>query len=479
MKRVSAFTALLLILCLASSASFAAVEVKMVGDARVYGDFFANQNFTGWNADGTQTEDTFLIYQRFRLRTDFVANENLKFRFGVRVNDTPWGGANYTVDNPSVNIQVYQAYLQFKWPETNVQITAGYQPLSLPQSAIFYDSAVLSNKHASSSTAALVITAPLVEDTLSMNVGFARLVDTNEKYDPTTTQVSDEIDAYFLTLPLTMDGFSVTPWALLSVVGKGATGVKDGIRNNLVAAGSFFSPTGYSDNQTFYWWAGGAVEVDALDPVKFYADVIYGEGAMSGAKKNRRRGWFMDLGAEYVGLDFMTPQLGAWWSTGEDDSVANGSERMPAVKSNFGMGGTFLFASDQPLSKNVINADPHGAWGVTASLKDISWVEDLSHRITFTAMNGTSTTRGIRRAVLASGGNGEYLTMGKNLTNEEWLTALSFDTKYMLYKNLALYVETGWANFSGYKSSTWNTGRNFTGNVQDAWKCLFGFIYKF
>jgi hypothetical protein len=467
-----------LALALAPSTLLAEVSVKMAGDVRIYGQFLTNQNFTGWNATGTRTEDAFQIWQRFRLRTDFVANETLKFRLGIRVNDANWGGPDYRVDNANIDIQVYQAYLQFKFPGTDVQVTAGLQPVSLPHTAIFYDSPVLSSKHESNSSAALIVQVPVIENAFSAILGFDRLVDSNQRYDPTTTQVSDEIDAYFAAFPVTLDGVSLTPWSMAAVVGD-AAGPTSGIRNNMVSGGWFLTPGGFTENQSLYWWAGGALEVDALDPVKFYADVIYGQGAMSGAERTRRRGWFIDAAVEYTGLDLLTPQLGFWWSTGEDDSLSNGSERMPGVNKNFGMGGSFLFSCDQPFSKNAIDADPVGAFGLAASLNDISFMEKLKHRLTFTAMSGASSARGLRQAVLASGGNGQYVTMGKNLAEGEWLMGANFDSTYNIYDNLGLHLETGWANFSGYKASTWNYFRNFTGNAQDAWKALVGLTYTF
>ena len=110
-----------------------ATEVKMAGDARVYGVYFANRNFTGWNETGTQTEDRFTIWQRLRLRTDFVANENLKFRFGMRVDDETWGSGYLTAANPQVAIEPYLAYLQFKWPSNFPAKTTNITP---PMTAI-------------------------------------------------------------------------------------------------------------------------------------------------------------------------------------------------------------------------------------------------------------------------------------------------------------------------------------------------------
>ncbi len=70
-----ALTCLALIMAVLATTALASVEVRSVGDVRIYGIFFQNRNFTSWNATGTATEDTLQIFQRFRIRTDFTANE--------------------------------------------------------------------------------------------------------------------------------------------------------------------------------------------------------------------------------------------------------------------------------------------------------------------------------------------------------------------------------------------------------------------
>ena len=478
MKRVVSL--LLFCLLLAATAAKAATEVKMAGDFRAYGVFFQNHNWTTWNAAGTQTEEAFEIWQRWRLRSDFVANEAVKFRLGTRVNDTPWGYGTYTAANPTVSIEVYQAYLQFKLPACDIEVTAGYQPISLPQSPIFYDSVVLASKRESNSFAGLVVKAPIIKDTLNVFAGFSRLIDVNRTYDTTTTQVDDELDAYFLTLPITLDGFKATPWAMAAVVGKASTGAVTSIRNGLVSGGSFIAPTGFNNNDNPYWWAGTSLELTALDPLKFYGDVIYGQGASADYKRNERKGWFIDAAVQYTGFDWATPELGGWWSTGEDNSIANGSERLPSIANNFGMGNSFLYPTGQDLSKNDMGVNPIGSWGLTGSIKNISFLEKLSQRLTFTATWGNNSPAGLRKAVLASGGTGKYLTMGKDLAIGEYVLGANFDSKYMLYENLALIVETGWAHYGNPNGSIWNTAsRRFTKNVGDAWMASFGFKYTF
>jgi len=494
MKRILTI-ALVAVFALGAFASAqAATEVKMTGDARIYGVFFAEHNFTGWNnaswtsntptytRAGTKTEDRFEIWERFRLRSDFVANEAVKFRLGIKVEDT-WGHGTLTAANPEVAIAVYQAYLQFKVPGCdNIEVTAGLQDIDLPISKMFYGNPVFGGDR----IAALTVNAPLIDKTLSVIAGFGRLIDTNRTYDTTTTQVDDELDAYFLALPITLEGFKATPWGLMAVAGKNAgyftTGAStfnsQGYAENLISAGTLLTPGLWKNAQTTYWWAGSSFEVTALDPVKFYADVIYGQGAENDRKKSKRGGWFLDAGVEYTGWDVMTPKIFGWWSTGEDHSNRNGSERMPQIRPNWGPGNSFLFDDSQDLAKNSnMGMNPVGAYGAGASLDNMSFIEKLTHRLTFTYLHGNNNPAAIR-ALNVSMGSNPYFVMGRDLTTNEYAMGVNFDTKYMIYENLAAVMETGWAH-GQFQTSVWGHRLAEKSREGDAWKLAFGLTYKF
>ncbi|WP_428567401.1 MAG: outer membrane homotrimeric porin [Solidesulfovibrio sp. DCME] len=479
-----------LVLGAALSAS-AATEVKMVGDAYVYGNYFQNHNFTGWSTGswddntgaytgaGTQTEDRFQIWERFRLRTDFVANEAVKFRLGIKVEDT-WGHGTFTAANPTVSIAVYQAFLQFKMPDCNIEVSAGLQDFSLPANAFFSDSVVFGGDRA----AALVINAPINEN-FSVMAAYSRMLDKNRTYDTTTTQVADELDAYVLALPITLPGFKATPWGTLAVAGKsanyftaGSYGPNSTMADSLFSAGTFAAPVGFRNSQNAYWWAGGTFEVTALDPVKFYADVVYGAGNQTDRKKDQRYGWFIDLGAEYTGWDVLTPQVFAWWSTGEDKSTRNGSERMPSILSNWGPAGNFLFDSSQELSKDAnLGVNPIGSMGIGAALADISFMEKLSHRVSFIYLRGNNSASAIRYLNTYMGSN-PYFTMGRDLTSNENIISVGFDTKYQIYENLAAILEAGWAH-GQFQTSVWGHRLAERARAGDPLKVAFGLTYKF
>ena len=482
MRRVVLLSLATAFLLSTAALAMAAAEVQMTGDARIYGNFWSKLNYTGWDSTGTKTADAVTIWERFRLRTDFIANEGLKFRLGIRVNDTAWGNNTFTVDNPAVSIQVYQAYLQFKWPNTDVEFTVGLQDLGLPiSSPMLNGNPILSNTQG----AAAVVSIPVV-DQFKIIAGFTRLGETNGGFQTNTTQIAGDLDAYFIALPITLDGFQATPWGVFSYAGKqsplGATATgtfpRTDLSNILVNAESASLvgvgiPTPY--NPCF--WAGTTLAVTALDPFKFYGDVIYGIVNTTAPQRDIRHGWFFDAAAEYTGLDMMTPQLTFWYSTGEDGSMRNGSERMPFVVNEWGPTGSFLFDTGQQFGGGHMPVNSVGSWGFVAGLDKISFIKDLTHRLAFTFANGTNSATALRQAN-ALIGVGKYVQMGRDLTTTEYVYGVNLDNQYNIYENLALILETGWSH-GDFQTSVWGHRLANASRDGDAWKAAIGLVYKF
>ena len=495
MKRLTAFALALAIVGFAVMAS-AATEVKMVGDARIWGNWTSDMNYTGWNSTGTKTAQSMTIYERFRLRTDFVANEGLKFRFGIRVNNKAWGdtaavtsaaGGGFAIDNPAVNIDVYECYLQFKWPNTDIQFTVGMQPLDLPISAdMLYANPVLGVTWG----AAAVFNAP-ISDNFAVTGGFIRFADGSPGFEATTTAQNTHLDGYLLTLPITVDGFKATPWGMLGVLGKDVAGTAESIGtgqspriNNQNVGNGLLSSTSYLAPSTFlrqgnemYWWVGTTLAVTALDPFKFYGDVIYGSGAQNDKKYDKRSGFWFDVAAEYTGLDILTPQVAFWYGSG-DTSSSNGSGRMPTIVDNWGPSSSFLFNSGQSLAAGyAAGLNPAGSWGAAISLDKISFIPDLKHRITFTFANGTNSASALRYGNLLNG-VGTYYMMGRDLSTNEYVYGVNLDNQYNIYENLAAIVETGWAH-GNFQTSVWTHRFTNAASNGDVWKVAFGLQYKF
>lgn len=472
--RVAPLLLCLLVLAIAGQA-LAATEITMTGDARVYGLFFANRNFTSWNETGTRTEDRFGIWQRLRLRADFSANENLRFRLGLRVNDTPWGSGTLTAANPQAAIEPYLAYLQCTWPGSAMEITAGFQPLAAPSSDAFYDNIVLADDQGGEASAALHLSIPITEH-LAVKTAFARLLAANRTYQPTTTQVGDDFDVYQLALPIRTEGVSVTPWGLAGVFGRKAdtNGTYD---SGLRSGGSYLAPAGYADNQNFLWWTGLTATVKATDRFTVSLDAVYGDAAGAERARNRRHGYFFDAAVTATDLDWAVPGLFGWLASGEDASLANGSERLPVIMPEWGPAANFLFDCDQEYSGNTLSVDPTGTWGLAVALQEISFVEALTSRLSVAWVAGRNSAAGLRKAVVASGGAGNYVSMGRTLADGEWLLGVSFDNTYAINDAVSLHLETGFATPQGLRTSVW--GHRMTQAADNAWMASLGLLYTF
>ena len=121
--------------------------------------------------------------------------------------------------------------------------------------------------------------------------------------------------------------------------------------------------------------------------------------------------------------------------------------------------------------------NPAGSWGLVGSLSKISFLNDLTHRLTVSYARGTNNASGLRKAN-ALLGTGTYVQMGRDLAQNEYVVAVNFDNQYNIYQNLAAIVETGWAH-GEFQKAIW--GRRFVNEAAggDAWKLAVGLQYKF
>ncbi len=127
-----------------------------------------------------------------------------------------------------------------------------------------------------------------------------------------------------------------------------------------------------------------------------------------------------------------------------------------------------------------MGVNPVGAWGLGASLNNMSFVEKLTHRLSFIYMRGTnapSAIRNINNLLGTSYNTNGYFLMGRDLTWNESLVSINLDSSYQIYENLTAMNETGWAH-GDFQKSVGDTPCK-TGATCDVWKVTFGLTYKF
>ena len=463
MKRlVLLATILAFVLGMASMAS--AATVKATGQWAL--EFLFSDNFDMSGVDSGDGDGDFNVYQRARTQFEFIANENLKGVLGTEIGTTRWGDPDgFHFHDHNVGISVRRAYLDFMVPDTKIAVRGGLQSIALPNS-FGGGSLILDDE-----MTAVVVSTPII-DQLSVLGGYGRLYDFSNT--ATSGESNSSFDAGFLALPVTLDGFKFAPYVVYAYAGEQALNgmVGEGYDNVLVG---LIGPGADNFGGRNAYWAGTNFEMTYFDPIKVMADFAYGSVSSSqGGDQNERSGWMVDLAVDYTGLDFMTPEVFFAYTSGEDDDASNGSERMPALYSRNYAPGSFFFGNDTLLmGSKGFNNEQIGYWTVGLSLKDMSFIEKLSHTFTVMYIQGTNDKDSAGATNAATGLS--LVNYGQSLTEEDYVVEIDLNTKYKLYEELSLTFDLGYL-YNGYDKDTWGTAAN---DREDAYKLSTGLLYEF
>ena len=104
---------------------------------------------------------------------------------------------------------------------------------------------------------------------------------------------------------------------------------------------------------------------------------------------------------------------------------------------SYGFDGTNYGGAAQTLGYGI-----SGTWAVMARVKDISFMEDLSHVLRVVYYQGTNNKEMVRQGMISNPQDSQYSMM--YLTTGDKAVEVNFDTEYKLYKNLSLFVELGY-----------------------------------
>jgi len=450
---------MLAVLCafVLSAAAASAADLKMSGDFITDAQWQSNWNFKD-NGAKDNDDRVFDIKQRINLVFDFVANENLKAVIYLRSN-TNWGKGDTAVGAESATMNLRRGYLDFTYPETSVRTKLGYMGLSLP-AAVGGGSFILDEE-----VSAMTISGDIT-DNVGFMAGFIRPYANDDESE-------DFMDAYAVALPMTFDGFSLTPFGVYGSIGDNTSGA-DLAGTNAAGLASMNATTNASgsDYEGAYW-LGMAFTMDLFDPFVLNADINYGN-VSSDVDQNDRSGWMMDAALEYKGFDFMTPEVFFAYSSGEDGNSTSGdagSERMPVMAASNWALGSFFFGGDYFLQGSIAERNDYlGFWALGLSLKDIqSFADGMTHTATILYAQGTND-----KDVATDSGSSTNISYGRTLTEEDSLIEVDFNTYYKLYDELTIGLELGYLNLDA-DENYW--GADNEGG--DAWKVTTGIAYSF
>jgi hypothetical protein len=440
------------------------------------------------------TDDIFSASQRLRLQLDAVASEALSGTVFFEIGDTNWGknsnGGALGADQKIVEVK--NAYIDWMVPNTDLKFRMGIQGIQLPNVA--GGSAILDDD------VAAITASYQFNENVALTAMWARPY--NDNYTGTDrVNYQDNMDLFALMVPLTFDGVKVTPWAMYGMIGVNSWDAMD----NGLHMGSYppYSlrpyPLAYNggtlDTDKSYgsaFWAGLPIAVTAFDPLNIEVDINYGyvesmgrydvQQLNSGAWRRgdtQREGWLVKALVEYK-LDWGTPGIFGWYSSGDDGNVKNGSERMPTMSGcanfmSFMGDGNYGWGDPRLYDRNLTYA---GTWGVGLRIHDMSFVEDLKHSFRVAYWGGTNSPA-MAKYVKDAYGWDNGTPEGPYLTTNDGLLEFNLVNSYQIYENLEANLELSYI-VNMVDDDTWKRSyRNDSYKKQDAWKAQLIIAYTF
>ena len=419
------------------------------------------KNVTGWGRWG---EDEFEAKTRVRLQLDAVASENLSGTVYFEMGAFAWGRASKggALGGDGTIVKIKSAYMDWAIPGTKIKTRMGLQRIHLP------DYSSEASQVFDGDVTGVSVNVP-INDNFGLTAFWARPFNDNfGGAEERSANYLDNVDLFALTVPMTFEGARITPWAMLGIVGENAFRSSGTGKYYDAGYGGGLSPAAYQldgkeDAYSFgtAFWAGITGEITAADPFRLAWTFNYGSFS-TGEKALNKQGWHASLLAEYK-LDWGTPGIYGWYSSGDDGNIKNGSERMPSLDYNnestsgfsgFGQLGTWTIGRDAVLGYTFA-----GTWGIGARLKDISFIDKLKTTLRVNLYNGTNDAEMARHIKSGAVGvvevpsatyNGytpDFYSANPNgiyLTEKDYAMEIGMMTTYQIYENLRLLVEANY-----------------------------------
>lgn len=467
-----------------------------------------NKTRTGNTKSKYNNDDKFSAMQRVRLQLDAVASENLSGTVLFELLESTWGqaesGGALGADEKIVG--VLNAYIDWTVPNTDLKVRMGLQPIEMPNVA--GGSSILNTD---------ALAAVTLNYQFNENVGATLMWGRpfNDNYSTWKSGHSndknnflDNVDLIALSVPITFDGIEVTPWVMYGIIGQnaGRSYEEDGDEKVYTGPSDLFSVNfGLGDPidferrhaNTSAFWAGLPFKLSLWDPLNIEVDLNYGYVQSAGRGTiqrsdgvdkridSKREGWLAKALIEYK-MDWGTPGVFGWYASGDDSNVKNGSERLPSIeaKGNFTsmMGDdNFGWASNSCMYDRTLNYA--GTWGVGLQLKEMSFLEDLTHTFRVAYWGGTNSPEMAKYATSPTDWEDGSISDGLYLTRNDGLLEFNLINSYQMYENFEINLELGYmVNF--FDQDTW---KKANGGVdvpsayekQDAWKAQLIFAYTF
>ncbi|SNR78597.1 hypothetical protein SAMN04488503_1268 [Humidesulfovibrio mexicanus] len=453
---------------------------------------------SNWDFNASRS-NAFSIEEKLRTAFTFTANENLRGILDTQIGTQNWGAGLYQISagrtpNSTAtgangagngNIMLRKAYIEYKWPETATNISVGFQTVTLP-AAFGGGSPILDDQ-----VAAAVVSTPLT-DSVSLVAGYVRPADSNNFGSTANINgTGTSADAAFAMLPIKTQTMNITPYGMFLYAGSQAAGTNSNL-NSATLLGLAGPNSSTSEGVRGYWGGASFTMIPEELPLKVMADFHYGKATytnyFNNTKDGGRAGWMADLAVDYTGLSYMTPEAYFVYSSGESGQNPDRSGRMPVVgvPQNWSVGtGSFFFGERLELAGSINNPSGYtlftlGYWAAGVALKNISFVDKLSHDLNILYAKGTNSADYLKNTVNLRGVN--YAGF---LTEKDSLWEVDLNSRYKIYDELTAYLYLGYIN-SHFDTATWgasavtNAGNiAASGSSGNAYKVGVGLNYFF
>ena len=494
-----------------------AIDFKAKGEWVMSFDYGQHGNFSGGHGQTGYTdgkEDEFNAKQRVRLQLDAVASESLSGTVFFEIGNNTWGnndeGGALGADGKVVEVR--RAYIDWMVPNTELKVRMGLQGMAIPsftmkKSQVFEDD-----------VAGITLSYQFTEN-VGVTAFWARPYNDNfgGGYDRElswrNSNFMDNVDAFGLTVPLTFDGFKVTPWGMIAAIGPNAfrsggdnadatdafgnfVGTsKDQMAAGLLPAWGIAGTYGHNANDLdidqygVAWWAGLTADITYFDPFRIAFDFMGGGVDWDDSRLNRA-GWMGALLVEYK-MDWGTPGLLGWYASGDNSNLGDGSERMPYLSLGNGDNQFSNYAFDgHPYiaREGALGASMAGTWGVGLRIKDMSFIEDLKHTFRVNLIGGTNAHgiyEQLEKDARVNAANVNYTGQGLKgmyLTDQDTVLEIGLHNEYDMYENFTIMLDANylalWLADTEYKGLQ-RMMNGVTNETRDAWNVNVSFVYSF
>ena len=429
---------------LLSPADSSAVEVRVHGRYLWSMSFLDHMNTIdplNREVQGSQ----FQAYQRLRLWFDMAVSENLTAVLNLEVPRTLQGSLG--VGGPGDEVTAREAYLSWKVPNTESRVNMGRFWFHMP--SYTFDTPILNEP-----IDGVMVNVPL-GDSHDLNVAWLRPQAETAAWGTAHTSGSSA-DFGFLSLTASYENLKITPWIMGGSIGSNVfkntlsatpgaqynpqtpytsyprAAMRYGQQEGAWALGFFGDETPASGSTTV-WMAGFGAELGMFDPLTVRADFYYGGNDASGGAA--REGWYAALGADLKTSAWGTPFIRGWYASGDDDDADGEGGRFLSVDGAAAFDASSIYYDAYGLlaaTPDVCSAA--GTWGVQLGVKEVSFIEDLSHQLSVTYFQGTNNTDRLTTT------DWRYRTgdpLGVNyMTTADSAWSIDFMNSYKLYQNL-------------------------------------------